>query len=54
MDEAVLATPRLILRQIGAEDLDAHMELLNTPAVMRWLGGVQPRAQVSPPRASAS
>lgn len=47
MDEAVLATPRLILRQIGAEDLDAHMELLNTPAVMRWLGGVQPRAVIA-------
>ncbi len=43
MGETVLETPRLILRQIGAADLDAHMTLLNTPAVMRWLGGVQPR-----------
>ena len=47
MGEAVLATPRLVLRQIGAEDLDAHMALLNTPAVMRWLGGVQPREVIA-------
>lgn len=47
MTATVLATPRLILRQIGADDLDAHMELLNTPAVMRWLGGVQPRAVIA-------
>jgi RimJ/RimL family protein N-acetyltransferase len=39
----VLTTERLILRQIGADDLDAHMALLNTPAVMEHLGGVQPR-----------
>jgi RimJ/RimL family protein N-acetyltransferase len=39
----VLVTERLLLRQIGAEDLDPHMALLNTPAVMRHLGGVQPR-----------
>ena len=32
MGEAVLATERLILRPPVAEDLDAHMELLNTPA----------------------
>ena len=43
MTATVLATERLILRRIGADDLDAHMVLLNTPAVMRWLGGVQPR-----------
>ncbi len=47
MTATVLTTPRLILRQIGAEDLDPHMELLNTPAVMRWLGGVQPREVIA-------
>jgi RimJ/RimL family protein N-acetyltransferase len=47
MTATVLATTRLILRQIGAEDLDPHMALLNTPAVMRWLGGVQPRAVIA-------
>ena len=43
MAEIVLETSRLILRQIEAADLDLHMRLLNTPAVMRYLGGVQPR-----------
>ena len=43
MGEAVLVTERLELRRIREDDLDPHMELLNTPAVMRWLGGVQPR-----------
>lgn len=43
MTAPVLTTPRLILRQIGADDLDPHMTLLNTPAVMQYLGGVQPR-----------
>jgi len=47
MGEVVLATPRLVLRQITGDDLDRHMELLNTPAVMRWLGGVQPRAVIA-------
>ncbi|WP_086617775.1 GNAT family N-acetyltransferase [Erythrobacter tepidarius] len=47
MAEIVLSTQRLILRQIRADDLDLHMELLNTPAVMRWLGGVQPRAVIA-------
>lgn len=47
MGEAVLVTPRLVLRQIAEDDLDPHMELLNTPAVMRWLGGVQPRAVIA-------
>ncbi len=44
MTAKVLTTERLVLRQIGGGDLDAHMALLNTPAVMRHLGGVQPRA----------
>ena len=47
MTAAVLTTPRLVLRQIGADDLDAHMTLLNTPAVMQYLGGVQPRAVIA-------
>lgn len=44
MAKIVLETPRLILREIEAADLDLHMQLLNTPAVMKHLGGVQPRA----------
>lgn len=47
MTAAVLTTPRLVLRQIREDDLDPHMALLNTPAVMRWLGGVQPRAVIA-------
>jgi RimJ/RimL family protein N-acetyltransferase len=44
---AVLTTERLVLRQIGEADLDLHMTLLNTPAVMRHLGGVQPREVIA-------
>ena len=47
MGEAVLETERLVLRQIRADDLDPHMALLNTPAVMRHLGGVQSRAVIA-------
>lgn len=47
MRDAVLTTERLVLRLIRADDLDAHMTLLNTPAVMRHLGGVQPRAVIA-------
>lgn len=47
MTAPVLTTPRLILRQIGEADLDAHMALLNTPAVMQYLGGVQPRSVIA-------
>jgi RimJ/RimL family protein N-acetyltransferase len=43
----VLTTERLILRQIGEDDLDPHMTLLNTPAVMQYLGGVQPREVIA-------
>ena len=49
----VLTTPRLVLRQIGEDDLDAHMSLLNTPAVMQHLGGVQPRAVIAAKHAAA-
>lgn len=47
MTAPVLTTGRLILRRIGEDDLDPHMALLNTPAVMRHLGGVQPRAVIA-------
>lgn len=47
MTATVLTTARLILRQIGEDDLDPHMVLLNTPAVMQYLGGVQPRAVIA-------
>jgi RimJ/RimL family protein N-acetyltransferase len=47
VSDTVLATARLVLRRIRADDLDAHMVLLNTPAVMRHLGGVQPRAVIA-------
>ena len=43
MTQTVLTTQRLVLRQIGEADLDAHMALFNTPAIMAHLGGVQPR-----------
>ncbi|WP_086737609.1 GNAT family N-acetyltransferase [Erythrobacter colymbi] len=47
MTATVITTERLILRQIGVDDLDPHMTLLNTPAVMEFLGGVQPRAVIA-------
>lgn len=53
MTAAVLVTQRLVLRQIGADDLDAHMALLNTPAVMAHLGGVQPREVIAAKHAAA-
>lgn len=53
MTSPVLATPRLVLRQIAEDDLDAHMALLNTPAVMRWLGGVQPREVIAAKHAAS-
>ena len=47
MTAIVLTTSRLVLRQIAEDDLDPHMALLNTPAVMRHLGGVQPREVIA-------
>ena len=47
MTATVLTTERLFLRQIGGDDLEPHMTLLNTPAVMEYLGGVQPRAVIA-------
>jgi len=53
MTAPVLTTERLILRQIGEDDLDAHMTLLNTPAVMQYLGGVQPREVIAAKHAAS-
>ena len=53
MTAVVLTTARLVLRQIGEEDLEPHMALLNTPAVMRHLGGVQPRAVIAEKHAAS-
>lgn len=47
MTAPVLTTERLVLRQIGEDDLEPHMTLLNTPAVMEHLGGVQPREMIA-------
>lgn len=33
-------TPRLVLRDWRAGDMDRFAQVTNTPAVMRWLGGV--------------
>ena len=43
MSETVATTDRLVLRTWDALDLDEFMRVTNTPAVMRWLGGVWPR-----------
>lgn len=43
MAETVATTERLVLRTWDEGDLDAFMKATNTPAVMRWLGGVWPR-----------
>lgn len=44
MAETVLETGRLRLRTWDEADIDPFMAQLNTPAVTRWLGGVQTRA----------
>ncbi len=43
MAETIAETERLRLRNWDADDLDEFMRHTNTPAVMRWLGGVWPR-----------
>ena len=43
MAEVVAETERLRLRTWEAEDRDEFIRHLNTPAVMRWLGGVGTR-----------
>ena len=46
MAEVVAETARLRLREWGGEeDRDAFYAIMNTPAVMRYLGGVQTPAQ---------
>lgn len=37
-------TDRLVLRDWRADDADRFFDHLNTPSVMRWLGGVQNRS----------
>jgi RimJ/RimL family protein N-acetyltransferase len=49
----VLTTPRLVLRRIREDDLEPHMALLNTPAVMQHLGGVQPRDVIAAKHAAS-
>ena len=44
MTEVVAETDRLILRTWGEGDGTRFYAAMNTPAVMRWLGGVQDRA----------
>ena len=43
MAELVAETKRLRLRTWDPQDLDPFVEATNTPAVMRWLGGVWSR-----------
>lgn len=43
MAETVAETERLRLRTWNPEDLEEFIRHTNTPAVMRWLGGVWPR-----------
>ena len=43
MTATVVETDRLILREWGEADSDRFYEAMNTPAVMRHLGGVQDR-----------
>lgn len=45
MAEVVATTDRLNLRAWDAADLDEFIRVTNTPAVMRWLGGVWAREE---------
>lgn len=45
MAEAVAITERLVLRTWDESDLDEFIRITNTPAVMRWLGGVWSREE---------
>lgn len=44
MTRVIAETDRLLLREWGEGDSDRFYEIMNTPAVMRHLGGVQDRA----------
>lgn len=41
MSRVIAETDRLILREWGEGDADRFNAIMNKPAVMRWLGGVQ-------------
>lgn len=45
--DAVIETPRLILRHFTAEDLDALAELMANPDFMRFSSGVFTREQAA-------
>lgn len=47
MAEVVAETERLRLRTWDDEDEFRFYDVMNTPAVMRWLGGLQPREEWS-------
>ncbi|HKR25573.1 MAG TPA: GNAT family N-acetyltransferase [Allosphingosinicella sp.] len=47
MAGAVIETGRLILRDWREEDIEPFIRHTNTPAVMRWLGGVQTEAEAA-------
>jgi RimJ/RimL family protein N-acetyltransferase len=47
MAEVVAETERLRLRTWDDEDEFRFYDIMNTPAVMRWLGGLQPRLEWS-------
>jgi RimJ/RimL family protein N-acetyltransferase len=44
MSRIVVETERLRLREWGEGDADRFYAVMNTPEVMRWLGGVQDRS----------
>ena len=44
MTKVIAETERLRLREWGEGDGDRFYEVMNTPAVMQWLGGVQERS----------
>ncbi|HEX2762272.1 MAG TPA: GNAT family N-acetyltransferase [Allosphingosinicella sp.] len=41
----MIETPRLVLREWREEDIEPFVRDLNTPRVMRWLGGVRTQEQ---------
>lgn len=45
MAEVIAETARLRLREWGEADEALFYDIMNTPAVMRWLGGVQSREE---------
>ena len=47
MSEFSIATERLVLRDWREADVEPFIRHTNTPAVMRWLGGVRPDTDLS-------